>query len=162
VDVKQDIVQIKIFNMTKKEFLKELKDYFNEYEWKPYDEKRMMLLLTKFEQEMKPVTIVKQVIVREHVAAEATTITDIQKLASEICEKHKITIEQLKANSPKSCYSKGEKRKSEYIEARRDFCITLWSQHPTAKLSVVKRFLGYKCHSSIFHFLNRKNNGRKN
>jgi len=148
--------------MTKKEFLKELKDYFNEYEWKPYDEKRMMLLLTKFEQEMKPVTIVKQVIVREHVAAEATTITDIQKLASEICEKHKITIEQLKANSPKSCYSKGEKRKSEYIEARRDFCITLWSQHPTAKLSVVKRFLGYKCHSSIFHFLNRKNNGRKN
>lgn len=148
--------------MTKKEFLKELKDYFNEYEWKPYDEKRMMLLLTKFEQEMKPVTIVKEVIVKEHVSVEATTKSDIESVANEICDKHKITIEQLKANSPKSCYSKGEKRKSEYIEARRDFCITLWQRHPTAKLSVVKRFLGYKCHSSIFHFLNRKNNGRKN
>lgn len=148
--------------MNKKAFLKELKDYFNDYEWKSYDEKRIMLLLTKFEEAIKPLTIIKEVIVREHVKVEATTIADIQKLSDEICAKHKITIEQLKANSPKSCYSKGESRKSEYIEARRDFCITLWSQHPTAKLSVVKRFLGYKCHSSIFHFLNRKNNGRKN
>jgi hypothetical protein len=148
--------------MTKKEFLKELKDYFNDYEWRPYDEKRIMLLLTKFEQETKPVTIVKEVIVREHVTVEPTTKTDIESVAKEICEKHKITMEQLKADSPKSCYSKGESRKSEYIEARRDFCITLWQRHPTAKLSVVKRFLGYKCHSSIIHFLNKKNHGRKN
>lgn len=148
--------------MTKKEFLKELKDYFNDYEWKSYDEKRIMLLLTKFEESIKPLTIIREVIVKERVKVEPTTSADMQKIADEICAKHNITIEQLKANSPKSCYDKRESRKSEYIEARRDFCLTLWNQYPTSNLSVVKRFLGYKCHSSIYHFLNRKNNGRKN
>ena len=148
--------------MTKKEFLKELKDYFNDYEWKSYDEKRIMLLLTQFEQSMKPVTIIKEVVVRQQFKLETVTKADIENVASYICQKHQITIEQLKANSPNSCYHRGEKRKSEYIEARRDFCLTLWEKHPASKLSVVKRFLGYVCHSSIYHFLNRKNNGRKN
>jgi len=57
VDAKQDIVQIKILNMTKKAFLKELKDYFTGHEWNSYDEKRIMLLLTQFEDAIKPVTV---------------------------------------------------------------------------------------------------------
>ncbi len=148
--------------MTKKEFLKELKDYFNEYEWKSYDEKRIMLLLTKFEQSVKPVTIVKEVVINKQVRVEAYTAEDIQSHAENICNKHRITLEQLKANSPKSFYSKGERRSSEYIEARRDFCLTVFDKYPSMNKSVIKRFLGYKCHSSIFHFLNIKNNGRKN
>lgn len=148
--------------MNKKEFLKEIKDYFNEHEWKPYDEKRIMLLLTKFEQSVKPVTIIKEVVVNKDIKIDSYTIEDVRIFAENICNKHRITMEQLKADSPNSCYANGEKRKSEYIEARRDFCIGIFTEYPFMKLSVIKRFLGYKCHSSIIHFLNKKNHGRKN
>lgn len=141
--------------MTKKDFLKELKSYFTEHEWKEYDEKKVMSMLDRYRDSVKTIYLVKKVEIEKRIQSFDMRPSSIilDEMAKTICEKHNITVEELKVNSPSSSYKKGEKRRAEYIEARADFCRSINLSSPMIRLTTLQRWFGYKCHSSIIHLI---------
>lgn len=150
--------------MTKKDFLKELKSYFTEHDWKEYDEKKIMSMLERYRDSVKTIYLVKKVEVeRSHDHINIQPSDDVlDSIAKHICEKHNITIEELKPNSPLKCYKLKGRRNAEYIIARADFCRTVSTQAPNIKLTTMRNWFGYKCHSSIIHLLKHSNDITRN
>lgn len=149
-------LNMKIKDMTKKDFLKELKDYFTEHEWKEHDEKKVMSMLDRYKDSFKTVYLVKKVEVAKPTKQidYQPSVVVLDDVANDICELHKIKIEELKVNSPLSCYKRGQKRRSEYVQARAEFCKTIRNIAPHVKLTALRNWFGYRCHSSIVHLLN--------
>lgn len=142
--------------MTKKEFVKELKAYFHEWDWRPFDENKIMNMLERFQDKIEPIVVLKKV----YLQAKPTTNlklnqTVIDAVADEVCNEHGITIQELKANSPLSCYEDGKRGSIKYTSARRDMCRRVMSTDPTIARLELKKWFGYKCHSSIYHLLNK-------
>lgn len=85
----------------------------------------------------------------------------LEEIAKAVCEVHKITIEQLKINSPFGTYKcrhwkKGDgSRNREYVDARKHFCVEARSIYPY-RLSELAQFLGYRDHTSVIHLLRRR------
>lgn len=142
--------------MTKKEFINELKAYFHEVEWRPFDENKIMNMLERFQAKIEPVYILKKVYLESKTTP--TYVVNqgmIDQIAKDVCQEHGITIEQLKANSPRECYRNGKRRGMEYVTARRDMCRRVkQSAGKDVTLIQLKDWFGYKCHSCIIHLLN--------
>lgn len=85
----------------------------------------------------------------------------LEEVAKTVCEVHKITIEQLKINSPAGAYEcrnwkLGDGRRNrEYIDARKHFCVEARSMYPYT-LSELAQFLGYRDHTSVIHLLRHR------
>jgi hypothetical protein len=140
--------------MTKKEFLKEMKDYFTEVEWTSHAEKKIITLLEQYKNKQDTVVVIKKVEVKVPQNNVEVMEDALQKVTDSVCQKHGITVEELKVSSPLSCYKKRAKRRHEYILARKEFCTTVRRVSPVTTLTAIRDWLGYKCHSSILHFLN--------
>jgi hypothetical protein len=141
--------------MTKRDFLSELKSYFTEHEWKQHDENKIINMLDRYRDSVKTIYLVKKVEIEKKIQSFDMRPSSIvlDEMAKTICEKHNITIEELKVNSPLSAYKKREKRRGEYIEARADFCRSVKMSSPMMRLTTLQRWFGYKCHSSIIHLI---------
>lgn len=142
--------------MTKKEFVKELKAYFHEFDWRPFDENKVMSMLERFQGSIEPITILKKVYLKETPLVNLKeNQTVIEAVAQEICNEHGVTIEQLKANSHKSKYEDGKSGSLKYVSARRDMVRRIMATDKTITRTELKKWFGYKCHSSIIHLLNK-------
>jgi chromosomal replication initiation ATPase DnaA len=142
--------------MTKKEFINELKAYFHEFEWRPFDENKVMNMLERFQRTVEPIVILKKVYLESNTSPTyANNQGMMEQIAKDVCAEHNITIEQLKANSNISCYRDGKRRGIEYVTARRDMCRRVkQSAGKDVTLVQLKDWFGYKDHSSIIHLLN--------
>lgn len=142
--------------MTKKEFVKELKAYFHEWDWRPFDENKVISMLEKFQASVEPITILKKVYLKETpVVNLKENQTVIEAVADEICKEHGITLQQLKASSPLKVYDKGKRGSMKYVAARRDMCRRVIATDNTITRTELRDWFGYKCHSSIIHLLNK-------
>jgi hypothetical protein len=142
--------------MTKNEFVKELKAYFHEWDWRPFDENKVISMLEKFQDKVEPIYILKKVYLEaKPIVNLKENQTVIDAVADEICREHGITIKELKADSPLSCYKDGKKGSMKYVAARRDMCRRVFSTDDTITKTELKEWFGYKCHSSIIHLLNK-------
>jgi hypothetical protein len=142
--------------MTKKEFINELKAYFHDVEWRPFDENKIINMLERFQAKVEPIYIIKKVYL-ESKPVQNYSFSDkiIEEVANDVCMEHNITIEQLKANSPRSCYRNGKRRAIEYVAARRDLCRRVkQSSGKLVTATRLKEWFGYKCHSCVLHLLN--------
>lgn len=142
--------------MTKNEFVKELKAYFHEWDWRPFDENKIISMLEKFQAKVEPIYILKKVYLQaQPVVNLKVNQTVINAVADEICMEHGVTIEQLKANSPLSCYEDKKRGANKYVAARRDMCRRVMATDNTITKTELRKWFGYKCHSSIIHLLNK-------
>ena len=142
--------------MTKKEFVKELKAYFHEFDWRPFDENKILNMLDRFQAKVEPIYILKKVYLEaKPVVNLKENQTVIDAVADEICKEHGITIQELKANSPLGCYEDGKRGSLKYVAARRDMCRRVMSTDNTITKIELKKWFGYRCHSSIYHLLNK-------
>lgn len=121
--------------MTKKEFIKELKDYFSDHEWKPYDEKRMMLLLNKFEEEMKPVVIKREI---EH-PQRVDSFPDMESEWLKICKLYNVDPIASRKN-----------KKQENVSARTHFVRYMYLKYDKITSTSIGKFLG-RDHSTVLH-----------
>ncbi len=142
--------------MTKKEFVNELKAYFHEFDWRPFDENKIINMLERFQDKVEPIYILKKVYLQ---AQPVTNLKENQALidtvAEEVCKEHDITLHQLKANSPLKYYQDGKKAALKYVSARRDMCRRVMATDNTITKTELRQWFGYKCHSSIIHLLNK-------
>jgi hypothetical protein len=144
--------------MTKKDFLRELKSYFPDIDWTDGAESRINLLLDRYNANIKERIVVKHVYIDREVVVEGTFARedDCNRIAKDICERHGITIEQLKVNSPKWAYVDGASGAKELVDARYDFVKQIFKRYPHSSQSQLARWIGYKDHSSIHHLLKRR------
>lgn len=142
--------------MTKKDFLRELKSYFPDIDWTDGAESRVNLLVDRYHSGIKEKVVVRHIYVDREVIVEGTCAQekDFNKIAEEICEEYSITLEQLRANSPKWAYRKGKAGAKELVDARHDFVKKVFRRFPHSSKSQTARYLGYDCHSSVYHLLN--------
>jgi hypothetical protein len=122
--------------MTKKEFVKELKDYFSDHEWKPYDEKRIMLLLNKFEEESKPVVLIKQEV---EYPERVDSFPDMENEWLKICQIHNIDPVTSRKN-----------KKQENVSARTYFVRYMYLKYNKVTSTAIGKFLG-RDHSTVLH-----------
>lgn len=144
--------------MTKKDFLRELKSYFPDIEWNESAESRVLMLLGKYHVFQKDRVVIKQIYVDREVVVEGQSATepDFQRIAEEICKLHNISLEQLKANSPKWAYAGGKRAAKELVDARQEFVRRLFNAYPHTSKLQTSRWLGYVCHSSVFHLIKKR------
>jgi hypothetical protein len=141
--------------MTNKDFLRELKSYFPDIDWTEHAESRVLMLVDRYRSTIKHKTIVKQIYIDREVVLDATSAREDNylELAEEVCERNKITLDQLKANSPKWAYEKGKVRAGHLVDARCEFIRKLFAKFPHTSQVQAARWIGYKDHSSIYHLL---------
>lgn len=144
--------------MTKKDFLRELKSYFSDIDWTAGAESRVNLLLDRYHSGIKEKVAVRHIYIDREVIVEGTCAQekDYNKIAEEICEEHSITLEQLRANSPLWAYRKGKSRTRELVDARNAFVSKVFRRFPHSSKSQTARYLGYDCHSSVYHLLKKR------
>ena len=144
--------------MTKKDFLRELKSYFPDIDWTSGAESRVNLLLDRYHSGIKEKVVVRHIYIDREVIVEGTCAQeqDFNKIAEEICREHSITLEQLRVNSPLWAYTKGKVRAKELVDARNSFVNKVFRRFPHSSKSQTARFLGYDCHSSVYHLLNKR------
>lgn len=142
--------------MTNKDFLRELKSYFPDIEWNKSAESRIELLVDRYHCGIKEKVLVRHIYIDREVKVEGTCASenDYNTVAQEVCEAHSITLEQLRANSPKWAYKGGKSGARELVDARHDFVKKIFRRFPHSSKSQTARFLGYDCHSSVYHLLN--------
>jgi hypothetical protein len=152
---RKQIITFKTNNMTNKDFLRELKSYFPDIDWTDGAESRVLLLVDRYRSTIKHKTVVKQIYVDREVVLPATSAKDEDyvEIAQEVCENHKITLEQLRANSPKWAYERGEIRTRPLVDARCEFVKKVFARFPHTSQVQAARWLGYRDHSSIYHLL---------
>jgi hypothetical protein len=141
--------------MTKKDFLRELKSYFTDIDWTPAAESRVNLLLESYHTTAKTKVLVKHIYVDREVMVEGSCAKemDYAKIAEEVCRNHNITLEQLKVSSPNWAYKDGRKGTRELVDARHEFVNKVFARFPHSSKVQTSRWLGYTCHSSVYHLL---------
>jgi hypothetical protein len=141
--------------MTNKDFLRELKSYFPDIDWTEHADSRVNMLLDRYRSAIKHKTIVKQIYIDREVVVSSTSAKheDYLKIAEEICERHEITLEQLRANSPSWAYKDGRIRTTPLVDARCEFVRKVFGKFPHTSKTQTARWLGYRDHSSIYHLL---------
>lgn len=124
-------------------------------------EKRLTSLRRQVEH-MKQSILIKEVIKYVETdkffdkAMEIDVEPPLDAIAQSVCERHGITLEQLRVNSPKECYEKGERRCRRYVNARKAFVLQAKAIYPYT-LKKLARFL--ECHhSTVIHMLHEATN----
>lgn len=151
--------------MTQQEYIKELKAFLTEVDWDKFTTNRVNELTTKLISSVLDVRPIKYVYMNKYkivTAKIAAKQEDLDRIALEVCAEYNITIQQLKVNSPDSCYFRNGKwrgkRHIPFVQARWCFCKTVLEQYSDTIYMMLAEYLGYKDHTSIMHLLYYRKN----